>query len=326
MKDIAVIIPTYKAHKTIRKTLCSLATQFGVQYNVYLVVDGEEIGAYDYLKDIFDNIFDIEILYKPTNTGPGLSRQYAIEHTTEEFITFIDSDDVLHNVNALHTMLSAFEPEDVVIITPFYQEMEDGSFRLRGSSCLTWMHGKMYRRSFLDKYKIHFNKDYSYSNEDAGFNSMIGLIADSVTERIKLLDLNNLTYVQLKNPNSITNINNREFSRTRLNVEGFVYNKLHAFDYTINELKIFDKGIAEAAVRSICHIYINYYDINKDVEGYAELVNELARKAYKQLSQYFKDELTLEQIQEIEKDLLISSGYSYKAYCEWQELIGGQTT
>ena len=321
--SVAVIIPTFKAHKTIKKTLCSLATQFGVTYTVYLVVDGEEDGTYDYLKDMFGNILDIEILYKPTNTGPGLSRQYAIEHTHEPFITFIDSDDVLFNTNALVTMKNNFEPEDVVIITPFYQEMDDGSFRLRGSSCLTWMHGKMYRRSFLDKYKIHFNNDFSYSNEDAGFNSMVGLIADSVTERIKLLDLNHLTYIQLKNPNSITNANNREFSRTRLNVEGFVHNKLHAFDYTINTLNIFDKGIAEAAVRSMCHIYINYYDINRDVDGYAELVDELARKAYKQLSDYFINELTEEKIQEIEKDLLIDCGCSYKAYRDWKELIGG---
>lgn len=323
-KDIAVIIPAYKAHKTIKRTLCSLATQFGVSFNVYIVVDGEEVGSYDYLLDIFDS-FHMDILYKKENSGPGLSRQYAIDNTSEPFITFIDSDDVLHNVNSLYIMRSAFTTEeDVVVITPFYQQLADGSFRLRASSCLTWMHGKMYRRSFLDKYKIHFNKDYSSSNEDAGFNSMIGLIADAKTERIKLLDLEAVTYVQLCNPQSITNSNDREFSRSKLNIEGFVYNKLHAFDYVVNTLGIFDKGIAEAAVRSMCHIYINYVGINEDVEDFAETVNDLAKISYKQLYEYYKEELTKEEIEEIEKDLIISSGYSYLAYLQWKDkVIGG---
>ena len=136
-KDVAVIIPAYKAHKTIKKTLSSLSTQFGVSFNVYIVVDGEEVGSYDYLLSLFDS-FHIDILYKKENSGPGLSRQYAIDNTQEPFITFIDSDDVLHNVNSLYIMRASFSTEeDVVVITPFYQQLPDGGFRLRASSCLT---------------------------------------------------------------------------------------------------------------------------------------------------------------------------------------------
>lgn len=321
MKDIAVIIPTYKVHKTIKKTLCSLASQFGVSYKVYIVVDGEPMGSYDYLLDMF-NFVDISILYKTENSGAGNTRQYGIEHTHEPFITFIDADDVYTNYNALHTMRSSFQDNDVVVITPFYQELADGSFRIRASSCLTWLHGKMYRRSFLDKYKVHFLPEYSNSNEDAGFNSMIGLIANTTDERIKMLDTNAVTYVQLKNPNSITNRNDREFSRTIKNVEGFVYNKLHAFDYVVHELGIIDKGIAESAVRSMCHIYINYVGINKEVEGYTESVDKLAKISYNQLVEYQKD-LTTEEIESIEKDLIQECGYSYLAYTKWKDKITG---
>ena len=62
-KDIAVIIPAYHAQKTIKKTLSSLSTQFGVTYHVYIVVDGEPVGSYDDLLETFD-FLDIEILYK----------------------------------------------------------------------------------------------------------------------------------------------------------------------------------------------------------------------------------------------------------------------
>lgn len=62
--DISVIIPAYNAHKAIKRTLCSLASQFGVSFKVYLVVDGEEVGSYDYFDMFDDKIFHLEILYK----------------------------------------------------------------------------------------------------------------------------------------------------------------------------------------------------------------------------------------------------------------------
>ena len=64
MKNIAVIIPTYNAHKTIKKTLHSLACQLNKSFRVYLAVDGEPEGTYDYLLNQFDTL-DMEILYCP---------------------------------------------------------------------------------------------------------------------------------------------------------------------------------------------------------------------------------------------------------------------
>lgn len=319
-KEIAVVIPTYKSHKTIKKTLCSLVSQFGVSYCVYIVVDGEAVGSYDYLLNIFDDLLDIKIIYMADNRGPGLVRQYALDNLHEPFITFIDSDDVLLTVNALVTMYKAFSPEDVMIITPFYQQMEDGQFKLREASCLTWMHGKMYRREFIEKYGIHFNQQYSYSNEDAGFNSMIGLVADSINERIKLLPQQYATYVQLRNPNSITNMNNHEFSHSVKNAEGFTFNKLHAFDYAVNTLQILDNGVKEAAVRSLAHIYINYVGINANVPNYTERVDELAAISYKEYAKIY-DGLSQQHIEDIERDLIESCGYNYATYKLWKKHI-----
>ena len=71
MKEIAVIIPIYKAHDTIKHTLCSIGMQRVVDYKCYLVVDGEEKGVYDYLRDYVH--FDMEILYMDKNGGPGVA-------------------------------------------------------------------------------------------------------------------------------------------------------------------------------------------------------------------------------------------------------------
>ena len=315
MKDVAVIIPAFKAHKIIKRTLSSLVTQFGVSYTVYVSVDGEPEGSYDYLLEMFDMI-DLKILYKPNNGGPGMVRQFAIDNTCEPFITFIDADDIFADHNALYTMFKAFEDKDVVICTPFYREQPDGTFILRETSLLTWLHGKMYRRVFLDKYKVHFNEKYSYSNEDAGWNSTIGLISDGVNERIKQLNTN-ITYIQLFNRDSITNSNNNEFSRTLKNVTGFVYNKLHAFKYVVNTLGIIDDGIREAAVRSFGNIYLNYVGIDNDVPDYDAQVNELAKISHEAYYKIYSS-LGEDKIEAIEKDLITGKGLSFNAYKTWK--------
>src|SRR6056300_1624829 len=90
-KNIAVIIPVYNAHDTIKNTLLSIGMQRVETYKVYLIVDGEEKGSYDYLLDYID--IDMEITYMDVNAGPGVARQYGIDHSEEEFISFIDADD-----------------------------------------------------------------------------------------------------------------------------------------------------------------------------------------------------------------------------------------
>ena len=56
-------MPVYKAHDTIKRTLSSIAMQSHIDFNVYLMVDGEEEGSYDYLHDLFDKLIDMNIYY-----------------------------------------------------------------------------------------------------------------------------------------------------------------------------------------------------------------------------------------------------------------------
>ena len=145
---IAVIIPTYKAHKTIKNTIASIINQMGVDFNIYLSVDGEEIGSYDYIKEFYPQV---NILYSPINRGAGGARQYGIDNTSEEFITFIDADDLYNSLSGLYSLTRYFDDTTVAVWSAFTAQNDDGTFNVKDGS-ITWMHGKMYRRSFLDKY------------------------------------------------------------------------------------------------------------------------------------------------------------------------------
>src|SRR6056297_884596 len=152
MKEIAVIIPVYKAKETIEKTLHSVAMQKAVDFNVYLVVDGEDIGTYDYLLG-FGGL-DITIHYLDENSGPAVARQYGIDHSGEPFISFLDSDDTYLSALSLYYQHEPFKEEKLVLVScDFLQENKDHTVRLRERD-MVWMHGKMYRRSYLDKYNI----------------------------------------------------------------------------------------------------------------------------------------------------------------------------
>ena len=47
----------------------------------------------------------------------------------------------------------------------------DGPMLMAHEQDMVWMFGKMYRRSFIDKYKIRFHET-SRANEDNGFNTI----------------------------------------------------------------------------------------------------------------------------------------------------------
>lgn len=133
MSQVAVIMPVYKSQQTLAKSVASVINQIGVDFTLYLSVDGEEPGSYGYIKEMFP---EVEILYSPVNGGPGKARQYGIDNTTEPFITFIDSDDLFNSLSALYTLYSNFEddPGIVVVISSFLAEQPDGSFEIKNRS------------------------------------------------------------------------------------------------------------------------------------------------------------------------------------------------
>lgn len=317
MKEIAVIIPVYNVHKTIRRTLYSVAVQLNKSFTVYLSVDGEAEGSYDYLYDSFPDL-DMKILYSPINRGAGGARQYAMDNTKEPYIIFIDADDIFSSVNSISILRNAMEEDDVLVCTSFWREQLDGSFKLKSVSILTWMHGKIYRRSFLDKYEIRFNPEHTNANEDVGFNTQIHLIANCIDERIKQLT-NETVYIQLENNESLTRINNAEFTHKK-SFEGFVMNKLYAHKHALKVLGEFDKDIKESIIRSFVHIYLNYFGIYEDKPHYVESFKKYSKLFFDELYQHVKDYPTEKTIS-IEIELLGME--DIHTYLKWKKSVIG---
>ena len=171
---IDVIIPAYNSHDTINRAIDSVLTQSYTDYHITIVNDGGK--PYN-----INNVDCLTELSYKENMGPGFARNYGIKHTNGDYILFIDADDYLESTNALQSLISCFKDDVMLVIGGIKAEGPDGGTKLiRGNG--NFMHGKMYRRSYLQKYDIWSNEN-SRCCEDDSFNSQVLLCLDGKTEK-----------------------------------------------------------------------------------------------------------------------------------------------
>lgn len=224
MKEIAIIIPSYNAHTTIVRTIASIMTQtIKDKIKVYVVNDADGTD-YSYLLKLKD-FLDIEVIDMETNGGCGVARQVGADFSKEPFLIYMDADDTFASAFAVEKLHKAIATNDdaVVISGNFLEETSDGKFVLHAQDML-WIHGKIYRRSFLDKYNVRFN--LTRANEDMGFNYKIKLLENAL-ERIGYLD--EVVHYWHFYKNSIVRKNNMEYNYTK-SIEGTVVNLIDIYE------------------------------------------------------------------------------------------------
>lgn len=255
--DLDIIIPAYNAKKTIKRLLYSIAIQRNASgFHVYLINDCSD---YDYKEEIsfFKEYYNINELKLEKNSGPGLARQYGINHSKSKYITFMDADDYFYDPYALTSLYNdVINKECDLLVSKFLYEKDNT--RIVKEKNLIWLHGKIYKREFLVKNNIHFNN--TSSNEDNGFNRLI------ILNKPVISYLDRLTYVYSDYKESITRRDNRLFKFTGL--EGYTYNMCWAMEEMIKKNKNIDI-VAETSAGVITAMYYYYlelydeYDVEK---------------------------------------------------------------
>lgn len=97
MKKIAVLIPSYKSGDYLTDCLLSIENQTLDKrfFKVYVALNGEREPYHSFiLNTLKDFSFDHELIYIEL-AGVSNARNVLIEQSTEEFIVFIDDDDVV---------------------------------------------------------------------------------------------------------------------------------------------------------------------------------------------------------------------------------------
>ena len=266
--ELSIIIPSYNAKKSICDTLDSIAKQIiPISYEVILVNDCSD---YDY-EDIvlkYKDKFLIREIKTDNNVGPGGSRQYGIDNSESDYIVFIDSDDLFVGDDSLFEMYNEIKAKDADLLIGNFIYRRDKKEIIKKNN-LVWLHGKMYKRKFLNKYSICFNN--SRANEDNGFNRLV-LLLDP-----KIVFFDKEVYIYNENPDSITRKDNRAYRF--YGIEGFCYNMNWAMDEAIKR-GVSKNIIAILSTDVLATLYVYYvglqdeYDVGKILEWGKEVNNK----------------------------------------------------
>lgn len=244
---IDIIIPAYNAFETIGRTLDSIAKQtIRALLNVYIINDGSE-KSYDYIIANYTPILNITEI-KIENSGPGAARQVGLDASNNEFIVFMDADDTLPHDDSLSNLINIIFEADLAQ-GPFLEKTETDSKVLEPQYC--YLHGKMYRRSVIDKNNITFDTTRRYDGdiyEDCSFNILYTLCCN------KIATTNKVVYIYEYNPNSITKANTDVSKHLRNYVDAMTWLEKEISKRDIKK----ERDIAWNFCMICFHSYFNY--------------------------------------------------------------------
>lgn len=304
---IDIIIPAYKAQKTILRTLSSLATQtIKDDLNIVIVNDCCPNGNYSEFVKMFEPYMSIKEIQLDKNGGSGVARQKGIDETYGDYFTCIDADDTFASAIALETLLTAIEEP---LILPNGEQIKNAykcvssTFMQLGNDLkhmaahrggdMVWMFGKLYRREFIDKYKIRFNE--TQANEDTGFNTWVKLICDRPEEQVRALQ--ETTYFWHNKPDSITRINNGQYQYDQC-LCGWTDNMIYAIQ-NARKAKPFNGNIIQWSVHVMIELYYYYIECYKKAPVFAPQAWEYVKKFYHSCYKAIKDNISDEAFSEM---------------------------
>ena len=182
MEKVSVIIPVYNSSEHITECIESIIKQTYTNLEIIIINDGSTDNSLDICQR-FESKDNRVKLYNNANHGVSYTRNFGVEHSTGDYIVFVDSDDVIDKDYIkilLDTIINSKSDCSICGIykgsqyTPGsnhenYSILDDekisGLFEIYGG----FLWNKMYKREIILKHNIKLNEDVHIS-EDLLFN------------------------------------------------------------------------------------------------------------------------------------------------------------
>lgn len=128
MSTVAVFIPTYKPSWYLRRCLKSIDNQTlpKDKFKVYIALNGPKDDFEEVIHSALENTnFNYEFFYLE-QAGVSNARNFLIDNSTEEFVVFVDDDDVLSD-NYLEELLKVSDANNIGIanVYNFSESLDD---------------------------------------------------------------------------------------------------------------------------------------------------------------------------------------------------------
>lgn len=187
---IAIGIPAYKAQNTIEECLSSINIQsMRDDINVIISNDNPGVDDYSYLEKMFPKLH-ITLTETDKNGGPGIARNKAIEVAKDDYIMFMDADDILYSPYAVEQLYRGVTAAPNIVQS---QGIFLQTSKVNGVTNLIpqqnpnhpWSFGRLTNLSFLKSNKIDFG--LLPNMEDGRFQWCIDLVIEGTQLKRNLL-------------------------------------------------------------------------------------------------------------------------------------------
>ena len=202
MPLFSIIIPCYNSAPYIANTLESIVNQHMGDRIQVILVDDCSTESFDMEINPFLDKLAIKKIKTTKNLGPGMARQFGVDNADGDWVCFCDHDDAFKpNVfNKIRTIIRN-NPSRNVIQTKF-SEIKNGQiipYSLEKGQ--NWIHGKFFRRSFLQENKLSF-KDGLKTHEDIYYSILTRMATEVLGASVLQCEFE--TYYWYNRPESLS--------------------------------------------------------------------------------------------------------------------------
>ena len=176
---ISIIVPAYNCESTLNRCVESVLSQQFKDFELLLVDDGSTDGTPALCDAYAAKDSRVRAFHKP-NGGVSSARNMGLDNAEGEWITFVDSDDVLAE-NALQLIADVVSQQDSEIPDLIVENLmiihhNEPAFALYGPGLYTvnqlygqglWgaVWNKTFSRSIIEEYRIRFDESLRFSED-----------------------------------------------------------------------------------------------------------------------------------------------------------------
>lgn len=213
-EKISVIVPVYNAEKYLEKCVKSILNQTYSNFEILLINDGSTDNS-DIICDKIKNLDDRIKVFHRENSGVSATRNFGLENSTGNLITFIDSDDFIkedmleilyNNLEKFNADISIGKVVDTFDENYIFKEIQESVYNwdnenamkeiLKAKKTSFFPVAKLFRKNLFEK--IKFNDNYKLA-EDALLITEILL-----SKKLNVVCSNREVYAYLHHKNSAT--------------------------------------------------------------------------------------------------------------------------
>lgn len=180
MKKLEILIPQYKETEDVIKPLLSsieLQQNVDLKNDIGAIICSDSEDENDWLSDDFLNGFSYDIKYIHNgHKGVSAARNACLDAATADYVMFCDADDMFYNMCGLWIVFremqgSGFNALSSIFVEETKDPRTNTKIYINRENDSTFVHGKIYRRTYLKYNDIRFNDSLTI-HEDSYFNCL----------------------------------------------------------------------------------------------------------------------------------------------------------